>query len=114
MVGVYSPTLSPWLAWTSYGLGEAQLLCTLSSFCGVVDSGGGALRYQMATRCQTAVQRGSGEHQNIGAVNSFEGKKGGGGHLQTKNQIRVVTCKMCLFVLYFVNYMIFMCFMEKF
>ena len=21
MVGVYSPTLSPWLAWTSYGLG---------------------------------------------------------------------------------------------
>ena len=34
--------------------------------------------------------------------------KKGGGRLQTKNQIRVVICKMCLFLLYFVNYMIFM------
>ena len=62
----------------------------------------------MATRCQTAVWIGSGERQNIGAVNSFQDKKGGGRQLQTTNQIRVVTCKMCLFVLYFVNYMIFM------
>ena len=60
----------------------------------------------MASHCQTAAQSGSGECQNIGAVNTFQGKKGGG-QLQTKNQIRVVTCKMCLFVLYFVNYMIF-------
>ena len=38
---------------------------------------GGALRYQMATHCETAARSGSGERQNIGAVNSFEGKKGG-------------------------------------
>ena len=35
--------------------------------------GGGALRYRMATHCQTAQSR-SGECQNIGAVNCFEGK----------------------------------------
>ena len=62
----------------------------------------------MAAHCQTATQSGSGECQNIGAVNLFQRKKRGGGLLQTKNQIRVVTCKMCLFVLYFLNYMIFM------
>ena len=39
--------------------------------------GGGALRYQMATHCQTAGRSGSGERENIGAVNSFEAKKGG-------------------------------------
>ena len=42
--------------------------------------------------------------------------KKGGRQLQTKNQIRVVTCKMYLFLLYFVNYMIFItskCFMEN-
>ena len=39
--------------------------------------GGGALRYRMATHCQTAARSGSGERQNIGAVNSLEGKKGG-------------------------------------
>ena len=50
----------------------------------VLNSRGGALRYQMATHCQTAARSGSGERQNIGAVNSFEGKKGGG-QLQTKN-----------------------------
>ena len=33
----------------------------------------------MATHCQTAVQSGSGERQNIGVVDSFEGKKEGGG-----------------------------------
>ena len=31
----------------------------------------------------------------------------GGGQLLTNNQIGVVTCKMCLFSLYFVKYMIF-------
>ena len=31
----------------------------------------------------------------------------GGGQLPTKNQIGVVTCKVCFFPLYFVNYMIF-------
>ena len=40
---------------------------------------GGALKYQMATNCQMAARSGSGERQNIGAVNSFEGKKKGGG-----------------------------------
>ena len=29
--------------------------------------------------CQTAAQSRSGERQNIGVVNSFEGEKGGGG-----------------------------------
>ena len=32
----------------------------------------------MVTHCQTAARSRSGEHQNVGAVNSFEGKKGGG------------------------------------
>ena len=58
--------------------------------------GGGALTYRMATHCQTAARSGSGECQNIGAVNSFEGKKGGRS-TSTKKQIGVVTCKMCLF-----------------
>ena len=31
----------------------------------------------MATDCQTSAQSGGGERQNLGAVNSFEGKKGG-------------------------------------
>ena len=44
---------------------------------GASPGGGGALRYQMATHCQTAAQSGSGERQNIGAVNSFKGRKGG-------------------------------------
>ena len=67
---------------------------------------GGALRCQMATHCQTAARSGSGECQNIGAVNPFEGQKGGG-QLQTKHLIRVVACKMYLFTLYFVKYMMF-------
>ena len=47
----------------------------------------------MATHCLTSARSGSGEHQNIGAVNSFEGKNGGGGgggQLHTRNQIGVV------------------------
>ena len=42
-----------------------------------IHRGGGALKYQMATHCQTAAPSRSSEHRNIGAVNSFEGKKGG-------------------------------------
>ena len=34
----------------------------------------------------------SGECQNLGEVNSFEGRKWG---LQTKNLMRIVSCKMC-------------------
>ena len=60
----------------------------------------------MATQCQTALRSGSGEDQNIGVVNSLEGKKGGS-QLQNKNLIWVVSYKMCLLSLYFVNYMIF-------
>ena len=46
----------------------------------------------------------SGERQNLGAVNSFEGRKWG---LQTKNLMRIVSCRMCLFSFYFVKYVIF-------
>ena len=60
----------------------------------------------MATHCQMAAWSGSGERQNIGAVNSFESKKGGS-QLQTKRHIGIVACKMCLFSLYFVIYMMF-------
>ena len=54
----------------------------------------------MATHCQTAVRSGSCERQNIGAVNSFEGKKkkkkkgGGAAQLQTKHLMRVVAEKV--------------------
>ena len=42
--------------------------------------------------------------RNVRAVNSFKGKRKGGAcsQFQTKNLIRVLTCKMCLFSLYFV------------
>ena len=57
----------------------------------------------MVTHCQTAALSRSSERTNLGAVNSFEGKKqrrgGGGGQLET-NLIRIITCKMCLFSLY--------------
>ena len=55
----------------------------------------------MATHCQTAARSGSSERQNLGAVNSFEGRKG---QLSTS---RVVNCKMYLFSIYFVKYLIF-------
>ena len=58
----------------------------------------------MATHCQTAVRSGSGECQSIGSIH-LKGKKGGG-QRQTEHLIRVVPCKMCLFSLYFVKYMI--------
>ena len=54
----------------------------------------------MTTHCQTAARSGGGERQNLGA-------KKGGGQLQTESLIRVLTCKMCLFSLYFVIYMVF-------
>ena len=60
----------------------------------------------MATHCQTAVRSRSGERQNLGTVNSFEGKQNGWagvGQLQTKNLTWVVTCKMCLFSIYIVK-----------
>ena len=37
------------------------------------------------------------------AVNDKFYAKKGGSQLQSKNQIRVVTCKMCVFSLYFVK-----------
>ena len=51
----------------------------------------------MATHFQMAVRSRIGECQNIGVVNSFEGKErwGGGFQIQTKSLIRLVTCKMC-------------------
>ena len=39
----------------------------------------------MGTHCQTAVQSGSGERQNLGAVTSFLGQKKGDDQLQTEN-----------------------------
>ena len=48
---------------------------SLSGEPGVKLQGGGALRYQMATHCQTAAQSGSGEHQYI--YSPLKDKKGG-------------------------------------
>ena len=64
----------------------------------------------MAAYCQMAAQSRSGERPNIRAVNSFEGKKKGGSQLQTKNQVRVETCKKCLFFtlfcrMHYIHYM---------
>ena len=42
----------------------------------------------------------------VNAKSRVNAKKGGG-QLQTESLIMVVTCKMCLFSLYFVIYMIF-------
>ena len=50
----------------------------------------------MATHGQMATQSGFGERQNLGAVNSFEGKKG-------VVNFNLRTCKMCLFLLHFVK-----------
>ena len=69
------------------GLTKCATTCNLSfSPCGALHvlvvvgvevPGGGALRYRMATHCQTTTRSGSGERQNIGAINCFEGQKGG-------------------------------------
>ena len=60
MVGVYSPTLSPWLAWTSYGL--APLLTAITQ-------GGSGMEGE---RGETG--RGVGERQGLGG-----GREAGGG-----------------------------------
>ena len=39
MVGVYSPTLSPWLAWTSYGLTQSSLCYRAGEVCVWVGGG---------------------------------------------------------------------------
>ena len=51
---------------------------------------GGTLRYQMVTHCQTPLRA------KKGAVN-----------FKSKQLMRVVACKMCLFSLYFVKYIMF-------
>ena len=50
----------------------------------------------MATHCQTPVRSRSSERQDIGAVDSFEGKKGAV-NFKLGTCLRIVTCKMCLF-----------------
>ena len=61
----------------------------------------------MATHCKMAALRGSSERQNALVVRYF-GTKKGSCQFQTKNIIRVITCKVCLFSLLFVKYIIFM------
>ena len=56
--------------------------------------GGGGTQITNGYPLPNVAQSGSSEHQNIGAINSFEGKNRG---RSSKNQIRVVTCKMCVF-----------------
>ena len=68
--------------------------------------GGGALRYQMQP---TAKRPRGAEAVNAkiwGRSTHLKANKVGG-QLPTKNQIGVVTCKVCFFPLYFVKYMIF-------
>ena len=68
--------------------------------------GGGGTQVRIGTHCQTDTRSGSGERQNLGAVNSFWGKKGGG-QLQTKNIIGSLAYNLCLYSLYFIRYMAF-------
>ena len=60
----------------------------------------------MANHCQMAGRSGSSKRQNLAVVTPLKAKKGVS-QLQTKDLIRVVTRKMCLFSLYYVKYMIF-------
>ena len=92
-----------------------SLLTTLQRARGGASGGEGEVRrggggHSGTERLPTAkrlnIRSVSGEHQNIGAVTSFERRKGAR-QLQTKHLIRKVTCKMCLFSLYFVRYMMF-------
>ena len=71
----------------------------------------------MATRCQTGAWSGSGEGQNVVAVNPFwDKKKGGGGAVNFKviigilayNIIGTLAYKLCLYFLYFMKYMTFL------
>ena len=59
------------------------------------EGGGGALRYKIATHCQTASLSRSGEHQELG-VDQLE-KGGRGGQLQTQLQsiIGAINFKQC-------------------
>ena len=67
----------------------------------------------MATHCQATVRNGSTECQDIGAVDSFEGKKGAV-NFKLGTCLRIVTCKMCLLSLYVMMYIYHMKhFMEK-
>ena len=69
---------------------------------------GRALRYWMATHWQTAMPSRSGECQNLGAVNSFEGKKGEvvNFKLISKNQTNNLIGVATNILFYFVKYMI--------
>ena len=67
--------------------------------------GGGGGTQLLNGDSQTAMQSRGSEHQNLGAVNSFEGKKGGSQHF-TEKLIREVTGKICFYSLYFVIYMV--------
>ena len=71
---------------------------------------GRALRYWMATHCQTAMRSENCEWQNLGAVNSFEGKKGEGVNFKliSKNQTNNLIGVATNILFYFVKYMIFM------
>ena len=60
----------------------------------------------MATHCQ-----GSGECQNIGGRSAHLKAKKGAVNLKLKNQIGVVTCKMCLFCEIHIHFM--KCLVEK-
>ena len=58
--------------------------------------GGGGTQVLNGYPCQTPVQRGSDERQNLGKVNSFWDRKGGS-QLYIKNIIGEVNDKRCLF-----------------
>ena len=60
----------------------------------------------MGTHCQPAAWTGSGEHQNLVAVNSFGGKIGGR-LTSNKNIIGALAYNLCLYSLYFISYMAF-------
>ena len=52
----------------------------------------------MATDCQMAMQSGGSEHKNLGAINSFEGKKGG---WSTLNEEPNNVINLCFFFSFF-------------
>ena len=70
------------ISYVKFGMVHFESMCNSPNNINIVyikstQNPGGTLRYRMATHCQTVVRSGSGERQNIGAVNSFQGKKGG-------------------------------------
>ena len=72
--------------------------------------GGGHSGLNRYTHFQTAPGSGSGERQNLGAVNlKLLGQKKGGGQLKTKNIIIGAEAYMlCLYSLYLMKYMAFL------